>query len=104
MKVINTSKRLLCVQTKKGRVDILPGVVTDNKNLDKLKGKDKIFDHYLKEGILKVVKGNKKSSNDAKKIPEELVQKANDLGIDITVMNEEQVRLAIHEAENDGGE
>ena len=102
MKVINTSARLICVQTKKGRVDILPGVVTDNKNLDKLKGNDKVFDYYLKEGILKVVKGGAKKA-DVKKTFDALVEKATGLGIDVADMNEEQVRLAIHEAENGGG-
>ena len=47
MKVINKSARLLCFQTSEGRVEVLPGVVTDDKRLDSLKG-EKIFDHYIK--------------------------------------------------------
>ena len=38
-------------------IDIIPGVVTNDKRLDKEKGNNKIFDHYLAENILKEVAG-----------------------------------------------
>ena len=62
MKVLNKGKNLLCFQTKDGRVDVLPGMVTTDDRLDALKGKDKIFDHYLDEEILKEVKADGKKA------------------------------------------
>ena len=102
MKVINTSARLLCFNVKKRRIDVLPGVVTDNKDLDKLKGNDKIFDHYLSEGILKEVKGKKAKadSGDKKTEKELLIEKAEGLGIDVTDLSIKKLKIAIHEAKN----
>lgn len=96
MKILNTSNRLICVNTAKGRIDLIPGVVTDNKRFDKLKGNDKIFDHYLKEGIFKVVKTESKES---KKTAKELLQdEAEALGIDTTDLTKAQLTDAIAEA------
>jgi len=99
MKIINKSARLLCFQTGKGRVDVLPGVVTVDERLDALKGKDKIFDHYLKEGIIKEVTAEDEGE---KKTPKEiLVDRAEELGIDTTDMTKADLTLAIKEAEED---
>lgn len=68
---MNTGKNLLCFNMVGGkRVDVLPGVVTDSKDLDKLKGKDKIFDHYLETEVLREVKGDSKKS--PKKVKDEV--------------------------------
>ena len=118
---MNKSARLICVQTSEGRVDILPGVVTDDKRLDKEKGKNKVFDHYLKEEVLKEVK-----EGDIKRTPKELLQdelvelggepgemtnkqltaaivellteEADELEIDITDMTKAEMYAAIEEA------
>lgn len=61
---MNTSDRLLCFNVGTERIDVMPGVVTDNKSLDKLKkDNDKIFMHYLETGALKEVKGDSKKSS-----------------------------------------
>ena len=97
MKVINKSARLLCFQTGKGRVDVLPGVVTNDERLDSLKGKYKIFDHYLKEEVIREVTVEIKS----KKTPKEkLIDEAELLGIDTTDMTKADLELAIAEAED----
>lgn len=98
MKVMNKSKRLLCFQTEKGRVEVLPGVVTDDKRLDALKGKDKIFDHYVKEEIIKEVTGDTKSKQTPK---EKLINEAELLGIDTTDMTKAELEEAIAEAQED---
>ena len=96
MKVSNLGKSLLCINTKAGRVDILPGVVTDDERLDGEKGKNKIFDHYLKAEVLKEVK------DAPKKTPKELLEdEALGLGIDITDMTKADLTAAIAEAKAD---
>jgi len=90
MKVSNLSKRLICIQTADGRVDIIPGVVTDDKRLDTVKG-EKIFKHYLDEGILKEV---------AKQTEKEiLIEKAESLGIDTTDLTIAQLKEEIEAEE-----
>jgi len=123
MKVINKSARLLCFQTSEGRVEVLPGVVTDDKRLDSLKGKDKIFDHYIKEEIIREVKkgehrtpkellqdeletlggqpGEKTVKELGTAIVELLVEKAEDLDVDVTDMTKAEMIAAIEEAEED---
>jgi len=96
MKIINKSARLICFQTKEGRVDVLPGVVTDDKRLDKLNGKDKIFDHYLEEGIIKEVKSGKKDTASKKDL---LVAEAIELGIEgAQDLSVKKLEIAIFEA------
>lgn len=96
MKVINKSARLLCFQTSKGRVEVLPGVVTDDERLDSLKGKNKIFDHYLKEEIIREVK------NDAAGSEKELLKtELKALGKAPGNMGVEKLKLAITEALED---
>jgi len=94
MKIINKTKRLICIQTKEGRVDVLPGVITDNKSLDKLKGKNKIFDHYLESGDFKEVGGSKGPSE-----KELLTAEAIELGIEnADKLSVKKLKIAIHEA------
>lgn len=100
MKVLNTSARLICVQTGKSRVDIIPGVVTDNADLDKVKGKNKVFDHYLEEGILKVVTGD--SEKDSGPTEKELLKaELVELGGTPGNMGVEKLKTAITEALED---
>ena len=123
MTITNTSARLLCFQTKEGRVEVLPGVVTTDKRLDSLKGKNKIFDHYLKEEIIKEVTGEaKKSPKEVLKaelvalggtpgslgvekltaaITEALEDKAIDLDIDYEGLELDELRTAVAVAEAD---
>jgi hypothetical protein len=65
MKILNKSARLICFNTKKGRIDLVPGEITENKEFGALKGSDKIFDHYLENGDLKEVKATKKDGKKA---------------------------------------
>lgn len=67
MNVQNKTKRLICIMTLGGRVDIIPGVITNSDLLDGEKGKNKIFDHYLSEGELKEVTGSAKGAKGADK-------------------------------------
>ena len=96
MKVINTSARLICVQTEDGRVDILPGVVVDDKRLDKVKGNNKVVDFYFSEGTLKEVKASPKKTE-----KELLVEDAEGLDIDTTDMTIAELKAAIAEALED---
>ena len=95
MKIINKTKRLICIQTKDGRVDVLPGVITDNKSLDKEKGKNKIFDYYLETEDFKEVGGSNGPSE-----KELLVAEAIELGIeDADTLSVKKLKIAIHEAQ-----
>lgn len=98
MKVTNKSARLLCFQTSKGRVEVLPGVVTDDERLDALKGKDKIFDHYLKEEIIREVKNEATKSGGEKEL---LKTELKALGVAAGNMGVEKLKLAITEALED---
>jgi hypothetical protein len=95
MKIINKTKRLICIQTKEGRVDVLPGVITDNKSLDKLKGKNKIFDFYLENGDFKEVGSKDKGPSEKELLTAEAVE----LGIEnATTLSVKKLKIAIHEA------
>jgi hypothetical protein len=96
MKIINKTARLICIQTKEGRVDVLPGVITDNKILDKLKGKNQILDYYLENGDFKEVGGSKGPSE-----KELLVAEAIELGIEnADTLSVKKLKAAIFEKEN----
>jgi len=96
MKIINKTSRLICIQTKEGRVDVLPGVITDNKSLDKLKGKDKIFDHYLETEAFKEVGGSSKGPSEKELLTAEAIE----LGIEnADTLSVKKLKIAIHEAQ-----
>ena len=123
MRIINKGKCLLCFNTKEGRVDVLPAVVTDDKRLDSLKGKDKIFDHYLEKEVLKEVKAEaKKSPKDTLKaelvalggipgslgveklelaIRDILEEKAIELDVEFEGLSLDELRTAVAKAEAD---
>ena len=82
MKVLNTTAKMICMQTKGGRVDIMPAVVTDNDNLDDLEGNDKVFDFMLAEGQLKKVSSTGKEDKSKLTPKEKLQTEAELLGIE----------------------
>jgi len=91
MLIENNSKRLICLQTKEGRVDLLPGVATDDARIDSLKD-DKVFNALLDAGDLKEAKAEKKTPKEL------LVEEAEGLGIDTTDMTKAELETAIEEA------
>jgi len=55
MKVQNKSKRLICLQTKEGRVDLLPNEVTEDIRIKSVQN-EKVFKALVEAGDLKEVK------------------------------------------------
>ena len=96
MNIENKSKRLICLQTKKGRVDLLPNAVTEDDRIDLVKD-EKVFKALIKAGDLAEAKA------EAKKTPKELlVEEATELGIDTTDMTSNDLKDAIAEAKGEG--
>lgn len=96
MKVKNKSKRLICLQTKEGRVDLLPNAITDDSRIDSVKD-NKVFKALLEsEDIVEV-------AGEARKTPKELlVAEALSLSIDTTDMTVDMLKEAIAEAKGGG--
>ena len=93
MKIENKSKRLICLQTGKGRVDLLPGKVTDDIRIDSVKN-EKVFKALVEAGDIAEAK-----AETIKKTPKELlVEEAEALGIDTTDMTVDALKEAIAEA------
>lgn len=98
MRVENKSKRLICLQTNKGRVDLLPNVATDDARIDSVKN-NKVFKALMKSGDLSIAEAKEEAP---KKTPKELlVEEAEGLGIDTTDMTVEMLKEAIAEAKED---
>ncbi len=96
MNIKNNSKRLICLQTKKGRVDLLPNAVTEDDRIDLVKD-EKVFKALIKAGDLAEAK------DEAKKTQKELlVEEATELGIDTTDMTSNDLKDAIAEAKGEG--
>ena len=96
MNVENKSKRLICLQTVKGRVDLLPGAITDDDRIDLVKN-EKVFKALVKAGDLAEAKA---SDIDEPKLTkkEKLVVEAAELGIDTTDMTVGDLETSISEA------
>lgn len=104
MKVQNNSKRMICLQTGKGRIDLLPTKAIDDDRLDLVKD-DKVFKAMVKAGDLEIVKseGTKATGSGDKKTKKDLlIDEATELGIDTTDMTVAQLEVAISEAKEDG--
>ncbi len=104
MKVKNNSKRMICLQTGKGRIDLTPTKAVDDDRLDLVKD-DKVFKALVKSGDLEIVKseGTKSSGSGDKKTKKDiLIEEATGLGIDTTDMTVAQLEVAINEAKEDG--
>jgi len=98
MNVENKSKRLICLQTTKGRVDLLPGQVTEDDRIDLVKNEE-VFKALVKAGDLAEAKGER----GAKRTPKELLlEEAIELGIDTTDMTSPDLKDAIAEAKGEG--
>lgn len=97
MRVKNTSKRLICLQTKGGRVDLLPNAVTDDTRLDSVKG-EKVVKALFESGDLEIAKAEPEKKKTQKEL---LVEEATELGIDTTDMTVADLEAAISEALGD---
>ena len=65
MKVNNKSSRLICIQTEKGRVDLIPSEITEDYRLDSVKN-EKVFQALIKAGDIEVVEEKSKAKEKAK--------------------------------------
>lgn len=104
MKVQNNSKRMICLQTGKGRIDLLPTKAIDDDRLDLLKD-DKVFKAMIKAKDLEIVKseGTKTVGSETKKTKKDLlIDEATDLGIDTTDMTIPQLETSIQDAKDQG--
>jgi len=104
MKVKNNSKRMICLQTGKGRIDLLPTKAVDDDRLDLVKD-EKVFKAMVKAGDLEIVKADdtkSSGSGDKKTKKELLIDEATELGIDTTDMTVAQLETAIKEAKDEG--
>jgi len=92
MRVQNKSKRLICLQTKEGRVDLLPNEITEDSRINSVKN-EKVFKALVEAGDIAEAKA------EPKKTPKELlVEEAEGLGIDTTDMTVDALKEAIAEA------
>ena len=115
MKVNNKSSRLICIQTEKGRVDLIPSEITEDYRLDSVKN-EKVFQALIKAEDIEVVeeksKSKSKSKEDAKEKDSDeeksktkkdlLIDEAEEIGIekakDMTI---KQLEDAIEKAKED---
>lgn len=65
MKVNNKSSRLICIQTEKGRVDLIPSEITEDDRLDSVKN-EKVFQALIKAEDIEVVEEKSKAKEKAK--------------------------------------
>ena len=109
MKVNNKSSRLICIQTEKGRVDLIPSKITEDDRLDSVKN-EKVFQALIKAEDIEVVEEKSKSKETEKDSDEEksktkkdlLIEEAEEIGIekakDMTI---KQLEDAIEKAKED---
>ena len=98
MRIKNKSKRLICLQTKKGRVDLLPDAVTDDDRIDSVKN-EKVVKALFAAGDLEVAK---ETPPEDKKTPKELlIEEATELGIDTTGLTIADLEAEIEEAKGE---
>ena len=109
MKVNNKSSRLICIQTEKGRVDLIPSKITEDDRLDSVKN-EKVFQALIKAEDIEVVEEKAKSKAKEKDSDEEksktkkdlLIDEAEEIGIekakDMTI---KQLEDAIEKAKED---
>ena len=109
MKVNNKSSRLICIQTEKGRVDLIPSEITEDYRLDSVKN-EKVFQALIKAGDIEVVEEKSKAKSKEKDSDEEksktkkdlLIDEAEEIGIekakDMTI---KQLEDAIEKAKED---
>lgn len=64
MKVNNKSSRLICIQTEKGRVDLIPSKITEDDRLDSVKN-EKVFQALIKAEDIEVVEEKSKAKDEA---------------------------------------
>ena len=112
MKVNNKSSRLICIQTEKGRVDLIPSKITEDDRLDSVKN-EKVFQALIKAEDIEVVEEKAKSKAKEKDSDEEksktkkdlLIDEAEEIGIekakDMTI---KQLEDAIEKAKEDAKE
>ena len=118
MKVNNKSSRLICIQTEKGRVDLIPSKITEDNRLDSVKN-EKVFQALIKAEDIEVVEEKSKAKEKAKskansKAKEKdsdeeksktkkdlLIDEAEEIGIETKNMTIKQLEDAIEKAKED---
>lgn len=110
MRVKNKSSRLICIQTEKGRVDLIPSKITEDDRLDSVKD-EKVFKALIKAEDIEVVEKKAKSKEKArdeeksKTKKDLLIDEAEEIGIekakDMTIKQlEDAIEKAKEDAEN----
>jgi len=97
MRVQNKSKRLICLQTTGGRVDLLPNEITEDDRIDSVKN-EKVFKSLVEAGDIAEVKTKAKTEPKKKTQKELLIEEAEALDIDTTDMTIDELKEAIAEA------